>query len=117
METKIKYDLDVNEILVIPAAESDSRLSLNANLYDIESINTKVALISAQEVPITRDTTDGPTEVTKRYYIQKTSPESEIVTVVSTGTIALSTTKKNEKGEETNELIRILLKSDVESNN
>ncbi|MCM1989514.1 hypothetical protein [Oceanirhabdus seepicola] len=116
MEKKMKYDLDVDEILVIPATESASVLSLNADLYDIESTNTKVALISATESPITTVNTDGSTQVTNRYYIQKTSPESEIVTVVSKGNFTLYTTEKTEQGEQTNELVRIMLKSNIESN-
>ena len=117
MEKKTKYDLDIDEILVIPADESDSHLSLNADLYDIDSSNTKVALISATEVPTTRATIDGSTQVTNRYYIQKTSPESEIVTVVSKGKFTLYTTEKTEQGEQTKELVKILLKSNIERKN
>ncbi|WBW96766.1 hypothetical protein [Oceanirhabdus sp. W0125-5] len=117
MDKKIKYDLDINEILVIPTTDSDSLLSLNTNLYNIESSNTKVALISATEFPIDNATKDVSTDVQKRYYIQKTSPESEIVTVVSTGTITLSTTKRIGLGEEIKELVRISLNSNAESDN
>lgn len=114
MEKNIKYDLNVDEILVIPSPETNTNLKVNANLYNIESSNTKVAYISATSATLN---TAAPNEQINKYYIQKTAHESEIITVVSTGRIVLSTPEDTENPQESTELVTILLTSNVENIN
>lgn len=107
------YEIGDNEILMLPVSQLNTQLSLDAEYYRIESSNTKEAFISAS-TKVTR-TANGNEQVNV-FYVQKSSSEAEIATVVNEGVFELGTLDESEEKSEPTMMAIIYLKSYEEKN-
>jgi len=91
--SNIVPEVEMNQILLRPVEYSRTSFVLNYDLYDIDSVNTREAMILASPAEATERQ-----DATNVFYVQKISDDAILQTAVPGGSIKLT------KTDETNNL-------------
>ncbi len=95
--------MELNEIKVTVLTE-DTRFTLSADLYDIESANATETNIKASAAALAASETN-------EFYVKKTAPENTIETVVPSGELILTQPEISESARVDRILDRVVMKA------